>query len=330
MVVMITGGAGFVGHHLVEGVLRDTSWDVVITDRLTYAGNFNRLTDMGWFHGQRNRVRVVYHNLASPLTEEIHRQIGPLDYVWHLAAESHVDRSLVDATPFAQSAVLGTVNLLQYLRERQQGTLKRYIGFNTDECFGPARVGQYHSEAEKFYPSNPYSASKAGQWAMEFAFAHSFKMPISMVHSMNIVGERQNGEKFVPKTVRAILEGEAIPLHGSPEHPSSRCWIHAREVCNALIFLTEHGENEQTYNVVGEERTVLELAEMFSAWVVQQPAEVEWIDFHSVRPGHDLRYALDGSKLQSMGFAYTYPLEKSLRKMVAWMVSPEHRHWLYH
>ncbi len=327
MKLLLTGGAGFVGHHLVEGVLRQTDWAVVIIDGLTYAGNLNRISDISCFEKERKRLRVVYHDLRSPLTEELHRHIGPVDVVWHLAANSHVDRSLVDALPFAESQVVGTTNLLQYLRQYQP-EMQRYIGFNTDEVFGPAEYGVFHTEEEKFRPSNPYSAAKAGQWAMEYAFAHSFKMPISMVHSMNIFGERQNGEKFVPMTLRNILEGRPVILHGTPERPSSRCWIHAREVCNALIFLTPRAENEQSYNVIGQEKTVYAVASKL-AEIVGLPAKIEWQDYHSTRPGHDLRYALDGEKMMKMGFMYTYSVDAALETTTRWSIQPENRRWLY-
>ena len=311
---------------MVEGVLRATDWNIVIIDGLTYAGDLNRIGDIGCFAEERHRFRVVYHDLRSPITPEVHRQIGAVDLVWHLAANSHVDRSLVDALPFAHATVVGTTNLLEYLRHNQP-EMRRYIGFNTDEVFGPAPAGVYYAEDSKFRPSNPYSAAKAGQWAMEYSFAHSHRMPISMVHSMNIFGERQNVEKFIPMTIKNILQGNRVLLHGSPEAPSCRHWIHAREVCNALLFLTEHAVPEQSYNVIGEERSVYELAMTFSE-IIGLPANVQWLDYHSTRPGHDLRYAMDGGKLKAMGFAYTYPLDQSLEHMTRWMIAPEHRGWL--
>lgn len=327
MKLLLTGGAGFVGHHLVEGVLKQTDWDIIIMDGLTYAGDYNRIGDIECFQQERSRFRAVYHDLRSPLTPEVHRQIGPVDVVWHLAANSHVDRSLVDALPFAESTVVGTTNLLQYVRQYQPD-LKRYIGFNTDEVFGPADYGQFHKEGERFRPSNPYSAAKAGQWAMEYAFAHSFRLPISMVHSMNIFGERQNPEKFIPMTVRNILDGKPVILHGSPEHPSSRCWIHAREVCNALIFLTDHARDEQSYNVIGQEKTVYAITAKLGE-IIGLPVHLEWLDYHSTRPGHDLRYALDGSKLKGMGFMYTYSVDAALETTTHWMIQGENRRWLY-
>ena len=149
---------------------------------------------------------------------------------------------------------------------------------------------------------------------------------------MNIFGERQHPEKFVPKTVRAILNGEKIPIHGIKDGEiSSRCWIHAREVANALVFLFEKGKFGESYNILGEEKSVLELANRTSFLINSRnlsDEEIEWIDFHTTRPGHDLRYALNGDKLKELGWIPSYNLLNSFDKMVNWMVLPENMHWL--
>ncbi len=325
--ILVTGGCGFVGHHFVEHILKKTGWKIIILDALTYAGNLNRITDIDVFNPER--VKFVWHDLKSPISETTHKLIGELNYVIHFAAESHVDRSLEDAIPFAMSNVAGTTNLLEYIKKHQPN-LEKYIGFNTDEVFGPAKEGIYHKETDKFYPSNPYSASKAGQWAMEYAFARAFKLPILMIHSMNIIGERQHPEKFIPKTIRAILNNEKIVLHGKRSNDlSSRCWIHARNVADGLLFLLDKGEPGKTYNIVGEEKTVLEVAN----WICEgikgrklKEEEIQWIDYHTARPGHDKRYALSGEKLEKMGWKPLVNLKKSLKKTVDWTL--EHRHWL--
>ena len=220
------------GHHVVEAFLKNTDWDIVVLDSLNYAGDINKITDILTYPQNRHRIRFVYHNLISPISETKHNQIGKIDYVFHLAAESHVENSLNDSVPFAYN-VVGTANLLEYLKHKQNASLKSYIGFNTDEVFGPAPQGKFYTENEKFYPSNPYSASKGGQWCMEYAFWKSFGLPIKQVHSMNIFGERQHPEKFIPMAVRSILKEEPVTIHGiEGGEVSSRCWIHAREVGN--------------------------------------------------------------------------------------------------
>lgn len=316
--ILITGGCGFLGHHVIEHLLKTTDWEIVILDCLTYAGNLNRLTDIEEFDG--SRVKFVWHDLRAPISETTHKMIGDVDYIWHIAAESHVEKSLQDAVPFAQSNVLGTTNLLEYVKHYQPN-LKRYIGFNTDEVFGAAEPGIFHTEDTKFYPSNPYAAAKAGQWCMEYAFGHSFGLPITLTHTMNIFGERQHPEKFVPLAVNSILKGEKVCLHGSPDNVSSRCWIHARSVADALLFVNE--QKSGVYSIVGPERDVLYLANRICQVIKGrdlQEEEIDWVDFHKTRPGHDLRYSLDGSKIKNMGFDYKFTFEESFDKTIKWIL----------
>jgi len=288
------------------------------------------LTDISIWEKEKSRVKFVWHDLKSPISETVSKLIGKVDVIWHLAAESHVENSLKDAVPFAMSNVVGTTHLLEWIKKEQPEA--KTIVFSTDEVFGPAPQGVYFKEDERFKPSNPYSASKSGEEMMAYAFAHSFKLPIFVCRSMNIFGERQHPEKFIPKTVKAVLKGEKVILHGTPETGfSSRCWIHAREVCNALLFLTEKGEPEQFYHIVGEEKSVSWLAAKIIKIILGEEMidyPFEFVDFHKTRPGHDLRYALSGEKLKSMGFKYTLTLDQSFEKMIRWMIKEENRKWL--
>jgi len=338
--ILVTGGCGFIGHHLVEGILKQTDWEIIILDALTYAGNLNRLTDISIWPKEKHRVKFIWHDLKSPISETTHKMIGDLDYIWHLAAESHVDKSLEDSIPFVTSNVVGTANLLEYVK-KYQPNLKKFVTFSTDEVFGPAPTGVDYKEGDVCNPSNPYSASKEGQEAISKAFAFSFGLPIMITRTMNCVGERQHPEKFIPKTVRAILNNENVIIHGLPGNISSRKWIHARNVCNALIFLMDKGEiiekkyqndpSHGIYHIVGEERNVLELANRISKIVKGrelEPSEIEYVDFHRTRPGHDLRYSLSGEKLKRLGFEYKLSLEQSFDKMIRWMIRPENQKWL--
>ena len=326
--ILVTGAAGFVGHHFVDHVLENTDWNIIVLDSLNYAGNMNRVTDSEFF--TTKRVKFVWHDLKAPISKTIHKLIGKLDYCIHFAAESHVDRSLEDSIPFVMSNVVGTANLLEYFKHYQPGC--KTLIFSTDEVFGPAPEGVYFKEEDRFKPSNPYSASKAGEEMIAYSFAHAFDSPISVVRSMNIIGERQHPEKFVPKTIKAILDNEKVILHGKGrEDLSSRCWIHARNVANGLLFLLDKAEKEELYHIVGEERTVLEMAD----WICEvikgrklKDDEIEWLDYNTARPGHDKRYALSGEKLAKMGWTPPKNLEESLKKTVKWMIDPKHQKWL--
>ncbi|MBM4177504.1 GDP-mannose 4,6-dehydratase, partial [Candidatus Gribaldobacteria bacterium] len=289
--ILITGGAGFVGHHSVEHFLKNTNWNIIVLDSLNYAGNLNRLFEAHKSAGDINRivdidvfdpkrVKFVWHDLRAPISQSTAKLIGNPDYCLHYAAESHVDRSLEDSVPFVESNVLGTANLLEYLKHNQPNC--KTIIFSTDEVFGPALPGVYFKENDSFKPSNPYAASKAGEEMIAFSFAHAFGLPIFVTRSMNIIGERQHPEKFIPKTIKAILNNEKIILHGrTKDDLSSRCWIHARNVADGVLFLFGKGEKEEFYHIVGEEKTVLEMANWICEVIKGRPLnenEIEWVD----------------------------------------------------
>ncbi len=343
--LLLTGGAGFIGHHVVEGVLKNTDWDIIILDCLTYAGSLKRLSSIDVWEKEKGRVKFVWHDLRAPISEIVHKDIGEIDYVWHLAAESHVDKSLEDAMPFVMSNVVGTTNLLKYIK-KYQTNLKRFVYFSTDEVFGPAEKGVFYKEGDACNPSNPYAGSKLGAEAMCKAFAFSHQMPITISRTMNVFAERQHPEKFIPKTVKAILDGRPITIHGTPEIGfSTRCWIHARNSCDALMWITENGEfiekkhqedrGHGIYHIVGEERDVVWMANRIAKIIKgreldEKKGEIsfEYINFHETRPGHDFRYAMSGEKLKSQGFEYKLTLKESFDKMVKWMIKDENKKWL--
>lgn len=324
--ILITGAAGFVGHHCLDHLLKNTDWQMVVLDSLTYAGNLNKIIDSEVY--DQKRVEFIWHDLRSPISETIHKSIGTLDYCIHFAAESHVDRSLEDSVPFVMSNVLGTANLLEYFKHRQPQC--KTLIFSTDEVFGSAPEGVYFKENDIFKPANPYSASKAGEEMIAYSFAHAFRMPISIVRSMNIIGEKQHPEKFVPKTIKAILNNEKILLHGkSREDMASRGWIHARNVADALLFLLDKMETGEFYHILGEERTVLEVAD----WICEvikgrklKDDEIQFVAAPIERPGYDKRYALSGEKLAKMGWKSPVDLEYSIKKTVEWSLG--HKKWL--
>ncbi len=330
MRALVTGGCGFVGHHVIEAILRSTDWEIVVLDGLNYAASANRLEDMGCWSAERGRVTLLWHDLRAPIGDPLHERIGRVDYIFHLAAESHVERSLTDSIPFVQSNVLGTANLLEYAKQRQ-AALRLYVQFSTDEVYGPAPHGVFWGEWDRLHPSNPYAAAKAGGDMLALSFAHAFRMPIIITRTMNVFGERQHPEKYLPKTVRKIMLGEPVTIHATPAAVSSRCWIHARNAADALLFLCRSPKTavEDIYNVTGEERTVLQLANRASLVLrgrELREEEVQRLDAHTARPGHDLRYALDGSKMRDMGWSPPRDLDESLDACVRWMAT--HPEWL--
>ena len=322
--VLITGGCGFIGHHMVEACLRETDWEIVVWDKLTYASNgLDRLRDINCF--DEGRVAVLTVDISEPFSPGVLKETGAVDYIVHMAAETHVDRSIEDAEPFVRSNVLGTMRMLDYARSLNN--LKKMIYFSTDEVFGPAPAGVEYKEWDRYNSSNPYAATKAGGEELCLAYANTYGLPLLITHCMNIVGERQHKEKYLPLCIRKILAGELLSVHADATctQSGSRYWIHARNVADAVLFLLNNGQQREKYNIVGEERSNLQMAE-FTASVLAKSLKYELVSFHATRLGHDLRYALDGTNMKQMGWKVPRTLEQSLAKMIRWTL--ENPQWL--
>lgn len=329
--VLLTGGAGFIGAHTIEHLLRNTDWNIVLMDRLTYAGNLNRLTAMDCWNAESHRVRFVYHDFRSPITGKLAELIvgrDGLDYIIHMGAETHVDRSIQDSDPFVQSNVVGTVNMLEFAK---YALPDRFIYVSTDEVYGAVTAdGQLHKEGEPHNPSNPYAASKAAGEDFCRSYVKTHGVPVIITNTMNNFGERQDVEKFVPKTLRAIVRNEPVILHCRKQAEvitdiSTRCWLHARNHADALVYVINHGAIGENYNVVGELASVAMVADLI-ANTAGRAYKPEFIDFHSTRPGHDMHYGLDGTKLETLGWKPPVPFVESLENTIKWTLA--HPEWL--
>lgn len=333
MNILITGGCGFIGHHVVEHFLKNTDSTIIVLDKLTYASEgFDRLRDINVYDSKR--VKILTVDFIHPLSPGIKKEIGEVDYILHLGAETHVDRSIQDAEPFVLTNVLGTLRMLDFARE--QKNLKWFVYFSTDEVFGPAPKGTAFLEWDRYYSSNPYAATKAGGEELCLSYANTHKLPVIITHTMNCFGERQNPEKFIPSTIRKILRNETVIIHSDPTKTisGSRFYIHCRNVASALLFLLNYNEKNKDaqikspgkFNIVGEkEVSNLELAR-FIAKVLEKPLIHEMADFHSSRPGHDLRYALNGKTMYNLGWRLPINFEDGFTKTIKW--SLENLKWL--
>ena len=327
--ILVTGSLGFIGHHFVNHILVNTDWDVVCLDALTYASEgFDRLRDINVFDDKR--VNVVGADLARAVNGGVAKEIGEVDYIVHMAAETHVDNSIEDARPFVIANVLGTYNILEFART--QPILKQFIYFSTDEVFGPAPEGVHYKENDRYDSGNPYAATKAGGEELVMAYANTYNLPCIVTHTMNVFGERQHPEKYIPKVIKAVLNGDKVTIHANATKTKagSRFWVHARNVASAILFLLNSSlENREKFNIVGErEVDNLKMAQMI-AEALGMPLNYEMVDFHSQRPGHDLRYALDGTKMAQMGYRHPKNFETSLRKTIHWYLHPDNKRWLY-
>lgn len=341
--VLITGGAGFIGHHIVDLFLQKTDWEIVSLDRLDYSGNLNRLDNVvsRYPASTRKRVKVVWHDLKAEIKEINSNFIGDVNIILHLAASSHVDRSITHPMEFVMDNTIGTVNILNYARSLKN--LERMIYFSTDEIFGIAPPGVSYKERDRYNSTNPYSASKAAAEEFCVAYENTYKLPIFITHTMNVFGERQHPEKFIPMCIRKIRDNEKIFIHSDKTKtiPGSRFYIHAKDVAEAMYFLLNMKDEKvlskvyepdfggakcPKFNVVGkEEINNLDLVNIIARAQNKDPI-YEMIDFHTSRPGHDLRYALSGDYMRELGWEPRFTLNERIKEVVDWSLA--NKEWI--
>ena len=326
MRVLVTGGCGFIGHHFVEFLIKNTNWQIIVLDKLSYASSgFDRLRDINVFDDKR--VLTIASAFTKSLSEGVKKEIGSIDYIFHIGAETHVDKSIINAEPFILSNILGTMHLLNLAKELKEN-LKWLVFLSTDEVLGPAPKEINFKEDSIYNCKNPYAASKAGAEQLCIAYENCYKLPLFIVRSMNAFGERQDVEKFIPSTIRKVILGETVIIHSDSTKtiPGSRFYIHARNISTAIFFLLDKAKAGEIYHIVGEkEVNNLELAK-FIARVIGKSLKYELIDFHSSRPGHDLRYGLNGEKMYKLGWRIPIGFEQSLEKTIKWTL--DNRKWI--
>jgi dTDP-glucose 4,6-dehydratase len=324
--IVLTGGCGFIGHHFAEYIHKNTDWDIIIFDKLTYASmGLNRLRNNKLFYS--DRVKIYTIDLCNDIAEGIKKEIGnDIDYIVHMAAETHVDNSIQEPTKIIQNNVNSTLFLLEWARTLP--ALKIFFYFSTDEVFGPALGQTLYKEWDRHRPTNPYSASKSAAENICIAYENTYKVPLMIVNVMNAFGERQHVEKFIPLCIKKIMNDEKIYIHSYPDKIQSgtRFYIHAQNIASAVLFLITNGKIGEKYNISGEkEVSNLDLAQTI-AQIMGKELNYEMVDFHSSRPGHDLRYGLDGNKIYELGWNPKFNFEKSLEKTVKWTL--QNLEWL--
>jgi dTDP-glucose 4,6-dehydratase len=321
--ILITGGAGFIGSHLVEHLLGMGIYHLTLLDRLDSAGNLNRLAEIG---AVRNpRVRFQYHDLRAPISDMLAQQLGAFEHIIHLAAGTHVDRSIADPLSFVYDNVVGTCNLLEFARKTG---CRKLINFSTDEVFGAAPAGVLFKEDDRYRSANPYSASKAGAEELGVAYHNTYGVPVITTHTMNVCGIRQHPEKFIPKVIAQVRDWQTVNIHSDKTRmiSGSRFFIGADQVADAIVFLMAYGAAGEKYNIVGErELTNLQVAKII-AHTQAKPLRFEMVDGSAHRPGMDLRYAMSGEKMRLMGWSPTSTIEDTIRQITRW--SLENPHWL--
>lgn len=319
--IVLTGGCGFIGHHFAEYVHKHTDWNIIIIDKLSYASmGLNRLRNNLLINS--SRVKIFTIDLCNELSEGIKKEIGTnINYIVHMAAETHVDNSIKEPLKVIHNNIISTVHLLEW--SRTLNNLEIFFYFSTDEVFGPALGNTLYKEWDRHKPTNPYSASKSAAENICISYENTFKIPLIIVNVMNAFGERQHVEKFIPLCIKKIINNQKIYIHSYPDKITSgtRFYIHAQNIANAVLFLIQNGKLGEKYNISGEkEVSNLELAQLIAKYIGKE-LDYEMVDFHSTRPGHDLRYGLDGTKIYELGWKPKFNFEKSLEKTIQWTLN---------
>ena len=312
MILLITGGAGFIGSNFIRMLLNSGSdYDIVNLDALTYAGNLNNLKDFEksphytFIHGD-----ICNRELINTILTQ-----NKIDTIIHFAAESHVDRSVADSSAFIRTNILGTHTLLECAR--RQG-ISRFIHISTDEVYGSTVKGSF-TESDILSPSSPYSASKAGSDLLACSYYTTYNLPVIVTRCTNNFGPYQYPEKLIPLFITNLLSGKKVPLYGSGMN--IRDWIHVNDHCRAIRFILKKGIPGEIYNIgSGNERTNIEITEKILELLKKDSSKIEYV---TDRPGHDLRYSLDFSKILSLGWRPEYSFDDAISDTVEWYVRNE-------
>jgi len=329
--VLVTGGAGFIGSALVRR-LASTGAAVVVVDKLTYAGNLDSLQPVADLPGFTFERADICDSAAMSALMQRHAPRAIL----HLAAESHVDRSIDGPGEFIQTNIVGTYTLLQAAREYRERAAAdvrerfRFIHVSTDEVFGSLGVEGRFDEHTPYDPHSPYSASKAGSDHLARAWRDTYGLPVIVTNCSNNFGPYQFPEKLIPLTILNALDGRALPVYGRGENV--RDWLYVEDHVDALLLVLEGGRTGATYLIGGDaERRNLDVVRTICRLVdemappIGRPRE-DLIEFVADRPGHDLRYAIDFSRIRDeLGWRPRHTFDDALRETVRWYI--ENRGW---
>ncbi len=310
MKLLVTGGAGFIGSNFVRWMLaRRPQSQLVNLDKLTYAGNLENLSGL---EGDP-RYRFIRGDVADPAAAE--QAMEGCDAVVHFAAETHVDRSIRDASDFLRTNIQGTYTLLEQARK---AGVSKFVLVSTDEVYGSLLEGEA-TEESPIRPNSPYAASKAGADHLARAYQVTYGLPVAVARGSNNFGPRQFPEKFLPLLITHAMEDEPLPIYGDGKYV--REWIFVEDFCEGIALVLDKGEGGQVYNIgSGDRRVNLDVVEMILEKMGKPRALVTHV---TDRLGHDRRYAISSDKLRALGWAPRHRFEPALERTIEWYRSNE-------
>lgn len=305
MTILVTGGAGFIGSNLLHHLIKSYDEEVICIDNLTYASNSHNIPDC---------VKLYSTDIADEHNCEYIFKKYKFDTVFHLAAESHVDNSIKDCSPFIHTNINGTVNLLNLSLKYE---VQKFIHISTDEIYGSIEEG-YFTENSNYAPRNPYSASKAASDHFVMAYHNTYGLPAIITNCSNNYGPRQHSEKFIPTIINRLLSGKKIPVYGDGKQV--RDWLYVQDHCRALCEIWWKGRIGQKYNIGGEcEVRNIDLVRMILDRMNMTEDMIEYVED---RPGHDRRYSTDITKIRhELKWSPRFTLEQGLDKTIKWYES---------
>ncbi len=306
MKIVVTGGCGFIGSNFVHYLLKNTKHEIINLDTLTYAGNPDNLKDIE----KNDRYRFVHGRIEDK--KLVSDQFKDVDYLVNFAAESHVDRSILDPMPFITTNIEGTATLLEACRN---SSIKKIVHISTDEVYGELGESGKFVESLPLLPNSPYSASKASADLIIRAYHETYGLPVTTARPSNNYGYYQYPEKFIPLSITNLLEDKQIPVYG--EGKNVRDWIFVGDCCEGIATILDRGKAGEVYNLGGEsEKRNIDIVRIILKLLGKDES---YIKFVKDRPGHDYRYALDNTKIRDgLGWAPKVNLEAGLAKTVDW------------
>lgn len=308
MKILVTGGAGFIGSNFIKYMLkRHADYQIVNLDKLTYAGNLENLKDIednpnySFIKGDitdRDKVKEIFE--------------AGIEYVVNFAAESHVDRSIVDPGIFLKTNIIGTQILLD--ASRKYG-VKKYLQISTDEVYGSLDETGYFTEDTPLSPNSPYSASKASADMLTKAYHHTYGLPINITRCSNNYGPYQFPEKLIPLMIINSLHDKELPVYG--DGLNVRDWLYVEDHCRAIDMVLHEGKNGEVYNIGGNnEKANIEIVKLILRELGKPESLIKYV---KDRPGHDRRYAIDSTKIQQeLGWKPEYKFEEGMKKTISW------------